>query len=96
MDKYKEQYLKETEEIFKCLGDKTRIEILLAMKDGEKCVHDISEITEHEISNISHHLRRLKDKRLVDYRKEGRHKYYRIDDEHVLTILQEGLEHARE
>jgi len=96
MNKYDEQDLKETEEIFKSLGDKTRIEILLAMKDGERCVHEISEITGHEISNVSHHLRRLKDKRLVDYRKEGRHKYYSIDDNHVLTILQEGLEHVRE
>ncbi|MBS3782346.1 MAG: winged helix-turn-helix transcriptional regulator [Candidatus Thermoplasmatota archaeon] len=96
MDKYNENDLEEAGDIFKCLGDKTRVEILLTMKDGEKCVHDISDLTDQEISNVSHHLRRLKDKRLVDYRKEGRHKYYRIDDEHVLNILEEGLEHARE
>ncbi|MFP4001297.1 MAG: ArsR/SmtB family transcription factor [Thermoplasmata archaeon] len=96
MDEYHREDLEEAEDIFKCLGDKTRVKILLTMRKKEKCVHEISDLIDQEISNVSHHLRRLKDKRLVDFRKEGRHKYYRIADEHVLNILEEGLEHARE
>ncbi|MFW6144435.1 MAG: ArsR/SmtB family transcription factor, partial [Candidatus Natronoplasma sp.] len=76
MDNPQQEDMEETAEIFKCLGDKTRVEVLLTMEETERCVHEISEMTEQEISNVSHHLRRLKEKRLVDYRKEGRHKYY--------------------
>ncbi|KXA92818.1 hypothetical protein AKJ65_06995 [candidate division MSBL1 archaeon SCGC-AAA259E19] len=91
-----ENDLREAEEMFKVLGDRTRLEILLAIGEEEKCVHEISEEIDQEISNVSHHLRRLRDKKLVDYRKEGRHKYYEIKDDHVLKILREGMNHARE
>ncbi|KXA94688.1 hypothetical protein AKJ65_03700 [candidate division MSBL1 archaeon SCGC-AAA259E19] len=91
-----EEDLGEAEEMFKALGDRTRLEILLALGEEEKCVHEIADEIDQEISNVSHHLRRLKDKRLVGYRKEGRHKYYEIKDDHVLRMLQEGVDHARE
>lgn len=95
IDSDKEE-LKEAEETLKALADTTRIEILLTIGEDEKCVHDIAEAADQNLSNISHHLRRLRDKKLVDYRREGRHKFYRIMDDHVLKILKEGMEHAGE
>lgn len=88
--------IKETANTFKVLGNQSRIRILLEIADGEKCVHEISEETDQSFSNASHHLKTLRDNRLVDYRKEGRHKYYRIKDDHVLKILQECIDHAGE
>lgn len=91
-----EDSLKKTGEIFKTLGDKTRIRILLTLYEGKKCVHEIAEITDQELSNVSHHLRKLREKGLVDFQKKGRHKYYRIVDKHVLKMLREGIDHARD
>ncbi len=91
----KDEDLRKAGEMFKLLGNPTRLKILLAIKEGEKCVHEITEKINSEMSNISHHLRRMKDQNLVEVRREGRHKYYKIKDEHILKMLQEGMTHAR-
>lgn len=96
MEIIKKENLKEVEETLKALADTTRIEILLTIGEKEKCVHEIAEATDQNLSNISHHLRRLRDKKLIDYRKEGRHKFYRIVDDCVLKILKEGINYAKE
>ena len=91
----KEQ-VKVAEETFKVLGNRSRITILLEIAEGEKCVHEIADAVDQSFSNVSHHLKTLRDTRLVDYRKEGRHKYYRILDDHVLKILRKCIDHAGE
>lgn len=96
MNSYNKDTLQDAKEMFKALGNNTRIKILLAIGKGEKCVHEIADSINQEISNVSHHLRRLRDKKLVDYRKEGRHKYYQLKDEHIIKILQEGINHVRD
>ncbi|MFP4005779.1 MAG: ArsR/SmtB family transcription factor [Candidatus Hadarchaeia archaeon] len=96
MENVKEKTLNKTAEAFKALADRTRLKIVLNLIEGEKCVHEIAETTEQNISNVSHHLRKLRDKRLIDYRKEGRHKIYYIVDEHVLKITKEGINHGKE
>ncbi|MFP4646670.1 MAG: ArsR/SmtB family transcription factor [Candidatus Acetothermia bacterium] len=88
--------IKRAEETFKVLGNQSRIKILLEIAQGEKCVHEIAETIDQSFSNVSHHLKNLRDNRLVDYRKEGRHKYYQITDDHVLNILKECIRHAEE
>ncbi len=91
-----DKLLKKTGEMFRILGDPTRLKILLNISDDEKCVHEIAKVTKSNISNVSHHLRKMKDKDLVDYRKEGRHKFYKLKDDHVLSMIREGIAHARE
>ncbi len=86
----------ETSDIFRTLGDETRLKILHEIQNKEKCVHEISENLEIEISNISHHLRKLKDKNIVTKRKQGRHRYYKLSDKHINKILKAGIEHAKE
>lgn len=88
--------LEETGDLFKVLSDPTRIKILLSIAEGEKCVHELAKETSSELSNISHHLRRMKDKNLVDFRRDGRHKYYKVKDEHVMNIVKQGIAHAEE
>ena len=83
-------------DMFKLLGDETRLRILLELKDGEKCVHEIADALGAELSNISHHLRKMRDNNLVTFRKEGRHKYYTLADEHIMSVIEAGMEHADE
>ena len=60
------------------------------------CFFDIAKILNMTQSAISHQLRVLKQNRLVKYRKEGKTVLYTLADEHVFTILSQGIEHVEE
>ncbi len=81
-------------ETFKVLGDQTRIRILSALAGQELCVCDLAAIMEMSSSAVSHQLRVLRDARLVKYRKEGKMVYYSLDDQHVVNLFEQGLEHV--
>lgn len=83
-------------ELFKMLGDSTRVKILYALSQGEMCVCDIVELLDVTQSAVSHQLRLLKQARLVKYRREGKSAIYSISDDHVYTILSMGMEHISE
>ena len=83
-------------EFFKVFADSTRIKILFVLREGEKCVNDIATGLEMSQSSISHQLRVLKQNRLVKFRRDGKTVYYSLADEHVETILNQGLEHIEE
>ncbi len=82
-------------EIFKIMGDPTRLRIIHALSSGEMCVCDIAAALGMEHSAISHQLRLLRNARVVKYRRQGKEAVYSLDDEHVLRLFSEGLEHAR-
>ena len=84
-------------EIFKILGATTRIKLLslLAVKK-EMCVCDIADALEMGQSAISHQLRVLRGARLVKFRKEGKEAWYSLDDDHVVRLMNQGLEHVSE
>ncbi len=82
-------------ELFRALGDASRIRILSAIADEELHVGAIAEIASISESAVSHHLRGLRQMRLVRARKEGREVYYSLDDEHVTALFRQGLEHVR-
>ena len=87
----------ELAEVFKVLGDQTRIKILsLLAAEEELCVCDIAEALDMGQSAISHQLRVLRTARLVKFRKEGKEAIYSLDDHHVLTLMAQGLEHVQE
>lgn len=86
----------EVSELFKVLGDQTRVKILFTLIKYEMCVCDIAQLLEMTQSAISHQLRVLKQARLVKYRREGKTVYYSVSDEHVSTILSMGMEHISE
>lgn len=83
-------------EIFKVFGDTTRIKIIYSLFRNEMCVCDMAALIGTTQSAISHQLRVLKESKLVKYRKEGKIVYYSLDDEHVESILNEGLKHVLE
>jgi len=83
-------------ELFKALGDYTRVRILYALSESELCVCALADVLDMSQSAISHQLRLLRAARLVRYRKEGKNVYYALDDDHVANLLKQGLDHIRE
>lgn len=86
----------ELAELFKIFGDSTRIKILYAMLEEERCVNDIAASLGMSQSSVSHQLRILKASKLVKSRREGKLVFYSPDDDHVRAILNMGMEHVRE
>ena len=80
--------------VFKILGDSTRIKLLALLTTKEMRVSDIAESLDMGQSAISHQLRVLRDARLVKYRKEGKAAWYSIDDDHVVKLMRQGLDHV--
>ena len=82
-------------EVFKILGDSTRIKLLcLLLKNAEMTVSSIAECLNMGSSAISHQLRVLRGARLVKYRKDGKEAWYSLDDDHVLTLMSQCMEHV--
>lgn len=82
--------------LFKIFGDETRVRILYALFDEELCVCDIASLLGMTVSAVSHQLSTLKAAKLVKFRREGKTVYYCLADDHVHTILGQGLDHIRE
>jgi len=78
---------------FRALSDPTRVRIISALSLGEVCVHELARALGISQSAVSHQLRTLREMRLVKFRKEGRHVYYRLDDEHVRDLFDQGMTH---
>jgi DNA-binding transcriptional ArsR family regulator len=84
----------EMSELFKALCDSTRLKILYALSLGELCVCDLSSLINMSQSAVSHQLRILRTSRLVKYRKDGKSVYYSLNDQHVVNLFNQGLEHV--
>lgn len=82
--------------LFKALADDTRARIAYALSQEELCVCDLASLAGTSVATASHHLRVLRQTGLVRHRREGKFVYYALDDEHVVRILRDALEHFRE
>jgi ArsR family transcriptional regulator len=80
-------------EFFKALSDETRVKILYLVSQRELCVCDLAFLLEMTLPAISHHLRFLKALRLVRSRKDGKNVFYSLEDDHVLTLIEQAKEH---
>lgn len=81
--------------MFKTLADPNRLRLIAVLSDGERCVHQLSELLGMEQSALSHQLRTLRHLQLVRFRKQGRHVYYELDDTHVRRVFEFSLDHLR-
>ena len=88
-----EQRAAELAELFKALGDPTRLRLLSVMVDGELCVGELAVLLGMTLSAVSHQLKLLWRLHLVRRRREGRHIYYALDDEHIVGLYRAGLQH---
>lgn len=80
---------------FKALGDPTRIRILNLLFNNEYSVNEIADMLDLRQSTVSHQLSFLKNLRLVKYRRDGTFLYYSHDDEHIMSMLNQTIEHAK-
>lgn len=84
-------------ETFQALGDTSRIQIVwLLAKLGELRVLDLTRMLKMSQPAVSHHLRTLRNLRLVRVRKNGRESFYALDDEHIDRLLEAGIEHVED
>ena len=91
-----EERLYDLAELYKVFGDSTRIKILYVLFEAEMCVCDIAQLLGMNQSAISHQLRVLKDSKLVKNRRDGKTVFYSLADDHVRTILGQGMDHITE
>ncbi len=91
-----EEELQDLADFFKVFGDATRLKILKVLLCSEMCVYDIATVLGMSQSAISHQLRVLKQMDLVKNRREGKTIFYALADDHISTILSQGLDHIEE
>lgn len=83
-------------ETFQALGDFSRVQILWVLTKGELMVGDIAELLSLSQPVVSHHLRMLRNLKLVRVRRQGRSAFYSLDDIHIERLLNEGIKHVEE
>ena len=81
---------------FSALGDPTRVRILDALSHGELCVCDLAAVLSLSQSAVSHQLRLLRGLRLVRPRRDGRVVFYSLDDQHIISLFKQTLQHVEE
>lgn len=81
---------------FSALGDPTRVRILDVLSHGELCVCDLAAVLGLSQSGVSHQLRLLRGMRLVRPRRDGRVVFYSLDDQHIMAIFRQTLQHVQE
>ncbi|MDO4542245.1 MAG: metalloregulator ArsR/SmtB family transcription factor [Bacillota bacterium] len=91
-----DEILYELGDLFKVFGDTTRIKILYVLLESEMCVYDLAQVLNMTQSAISHQLQVLKQNKLVKFRREGKTVIYSLSDDHVSTIIGQGMEHISE
>ncbi len=79
---------------FHVFADETRLQILCKLTEGETRVLDIANSLGLSHSAVSHQLQLLRERKLVSFRREGKHVWYSIADEHVVAILRQGITHV--
>jgi DNA-binding transcriptional ArsR family regulator len=82
-------------ELFRAFSDTSRVRLIAALADCEMHVGALAEAVGISESAVSHHLRGLRQMRLVRARKAGRQVFYCLDDDHVSALFQQGLDHVR-
>ena len=83
-------------ETFQALGDSSRIQIVWVLSYGELSVGSIAEILDLKQPVVSHHLRTLRNLKLVRTRKDEGKTFYALDDEHIDSLLKEGILHVND
>ena len=91
-----EEILYDVADLFKAFADTTRIKILYSLMEEGQCVAAIAETVGVSQSAVSHQLRILKQARLVKFQRDGKNVIYSLSDDHVFTMLAQGITHVCE
>nr|WP_108806892.1 metalloregulator ArsR/SmtB family transcription factor [Fannyhessea vaginae] len=91
-----EEILYDLADLFKIFSDTSRVKILFALTSGDMSVNELADAVHLSQSAVSHQLRTLKQTHLVKFRRDGKQIIYSLSDEHVKTMLSQGLTHICE
>ena len=83
-------------ELFRAFSDTSRVRILSVIVEQEMNISALSQLVGITESAISHHMRGLRQMRMVNSRRDGKEVYYRVDDPHIIALFQQGLKHIKE
>jgi ArsR family transcriptional regulator, lead/cadmium/zinc/bismuth-responsive transcriptional repressor len=83
-------------ELFRAFSDTSRVRILCVLTTQEVNVNTLAELVGISESAVSHHLRSLRQMELVIARREGKEVYYRVEDEHIIALFQQGVRHIQD
>ena len=87
--------LEEARTMFAALADRNRLKVLHALADGEElCVCDVAHVLGMSVSAASHHLRKLRDLKILKYRNDGKMAYYSLRDRFAVQIARQAVQHA--
>jgi len=87
--------LEEARVLFAALADRTRLKVLHALSSGEElCVCDVAHVLQMSVSAASHHLRKLRDLKILKYRNDGKMAYYSLRDRFAADLVQQALRQA--
>jgi ArsR family transcriptional regulator len=81
-------------ELFRAFSDTSRVRIISALLAGEKNIGALAQVVGISESAVSHHMRGLRQMHLVQSRRDGKEVYYRIEDEHIIALFQQGVNHV--
>ncbi len=96
LDMPDEELLYDLADLFKVFADTTRIKILYALMGRELSVGDLAEVIGATQSAVSHQLRTLKQAHLVKFQRDGKNVIYSLSDDHVYTMIAQGMTHICE
>lgn len=88
-----EHYAVHVAELFRAFSDSSRVRIMSVLVKAEVNVRALAKMVGVSESAVSHHLRWLRQMRLVTARRAGKEVYYRVDDTHLIALFQQGVEH---
>lgn len=91
-----EEIIADMAQTFKCLSDPSRLRIINALLISEMCVHTISRVVGMSQPAVSHHLKQLRQLRLVKCRRKGRAIFYSLSDYHIQLLFDLSKTHVCE
>lgn len=88
----RDERIEEARIVFAALADRTRLKVMHALSSGEElCVCDVAHVLQMSVSATSHHLRKLRDLKILKYRSDGKMAYYSLRDRFAAELVQQAL-----
>ena len=83
-------------ELFRSFSDTSRVRILSAIIEKEVNISTLALLVGVSESAVSHHMRGLRQMRIVRARRDGKEVFYSVDDPHIIALFQQGVRHVQE